>query len=156
MASLPCKTQLHFRRLNGFILSLRAKLGKPVRSPVKLLLPIHGDSPPRPWRGLVQGVSMRACESLAFHLALGLEAPKPPFPRFEALNDGMPGALKMLAGVLRRRAVAATDVTAFRTAPKMKPPSVGGQTFHASCAAWRNRRVNARNVFAHRSLPGGA
>jgi hypothetical protein len=146
MASLPRKTQRRFRRLNGFILSLRAELGKPGRSAVKLLFPIRWDSTPRPWSGLVQGVGMRARESLAFHLALGLEVP----------HDGMPGALEMLARVLRWRAVAATDVTAFRTAAKMKPPSVGGQTLHASCAAWRNRRVNARNVFAHRSLPGGA
>jgi hypothetical protein len=156
MASLPRKTQRRFRRLNGFILSLRAELGKPGRSAVKLLFPIRWDSTPRPWSGLVQGVGMRARESLAFHLALGLEVPKPPFPRFEALHDGMPGALEMLARVLRWRAVAATDVTAFRTAAKMKPPSVGGQTLHASGAAWRNRRVNARNMFAHRSLPGGA
>jgi hypothetical protein len=153
MASLPCKRSAAYRSLNGFILSLKPELGKPRRSAAKLLFPIHRDSAPWPWGGLAQRVGMRGRESLAFHLALGLKVPKPPFPRFEALHDGMPRALEMLPCVLRRRTVAATDVPAFRTAAKMKPPSVGGQTLHASCATWRNRRVNARNVFAHRSLP---
>jgi hypothetical protein len=95
-------------------------------------------------------------ESLAFDLALGLEVPKPPFTRFEALHDGMPGGLEMLARVLVRRAVAAADVAAFRTAAKMKPPIAGGQTLYASSTTWRNRRINARNVFLHMSLPGDA
>ncbi len=103
MASLPCKTQRRLdqppRALDGFILSLKPELGKP-GGLVKLLFPIHRDSAPRSWSGLAQRVGVRGCESLAFHLALGLEVPKPPFPRFEALHDGMPGGLEMLACVL--------------------------------------------------------
>jgi hypothetical protein len=95
-------------------------------------------------------------ERLAFHLALRLEVPKPPFTWFKALHDGMPGGVEVLARVLARGAVAAADVSAFRTAAKMKPPTAGGQTLHASSTTWRNRRINARNVFLHESLPGDA
>jgi hypothetical protein len=95
-------------------------------------------------------------ESLAFNLALGLEVPKPPFTRFEALHDGMPGGLEMLARVLVWRAVAAADVAAFRTAAKMKPPVARGQALHASSTTWRNVGVNACNLFLHVSLPGDA
>jgi hypothetical protein len=95
-------------------------------------------------------------ESLAFNLALGLEVPKPPFTRFEALHDGMPGGVEMFARVLVWRAVAAADVAAFRTAAKMKPPVAGGQALHASGATWRNVGVNACNLLLHVSLPGDA
>jgi hypothetical protein len=95
-------------------------------------------------------------KSLAFDLALGLEVPKPPFTRFEALNDGMPDSVEMLARVLVRGAVAAADVPAFRTAAKMKPPIAGGRTLNASGTTWRDRRINALNVFFHASLPGDA
>ena len=144
------------RKLDGFILGLKPELGKPGWSAVKLLFPIHWDPAPRSWSGLAQGVGSWWRESLAFDLALGLEVPKPPFTRFKALNDGMPGGLEMLARVLVRRAVAAADVSAFRTAAKMKPPIAGGQTLYASSTTWRNRRVNACNVFLHMSLPGDA
>ncbi len=97
---------------------------------------------------------MRGRESLAFHLALSLEVPKPRFPRLEALHDGMPGGVEMFARVLRWGAVTAAYVPAFRTAAKMKPPSTGGQALHASSATWRNGRVNACNVFDHMSSPG--
>jgi hypothetical protein len=123
---------------------------------VKLLFPIHWDPAPRSWSGLAQGVGSWWGESLAFDLALGLEVPKPPFTRFEALNDGMSDSLEMLTSVLARRAVAAANVSAFRTAAKMKPPIAGGQALHASSTTWRNRRVNACNVFLHMSLPGDA
>jgi len=95
-------------------------------------------------------------ERLAFNLALGLEVPKPKFTRFEALHDGMPGGVEMLASVLGRGAVAAADVPAFRTAAKMKPPTAGGQTLYASGSTRRNRRINTRNVFLHVFLPGDA
>jgi hypothetical protein len=144
------------RKLDGFILGLKPELGKAARSTVKLLFPIRRDPAPRSWSGLAQGMGSRWRESLAFHLALGLEVPKPPFTRFEALNDGMPGGVEMLARVLRRRAVATADVPAFRAAAKMKPPIAGGQTLHASGSTWRNGGVNARNVFFHVSLPGNA
>ncbi len=144
------------RKLDRFILSRTPELGKPCRPLVKLLFPIHRNPASGSWNGLVQGVGSWWRERLAFHLALGLEIPKPPFPRFEALHDGMPGGVEMLARVLARGAVAAADVTAFRTAAKMKPPTARGQTLHASSTAWRNRRINARNVFLHVSLPGDA
>jgi hypothetical protein len=137
-------------------LGLRAELGKPGRSAVKLLFPIHWDPAPRSWSGLAQGVGSWWGQSLAFHLALGLEVPKPPFTGFKTLNDGMPDGVEMLARVLVRGAVAAADVSAFRTAAKMKPPIAGGQTLHAASTTWRNRRVNACNVFLHMSLPGNA
>jgi hypothetical protein len=121
---------------------------------VKFLFPVHGDSAPGTGRGLAQGVGVRGCESLTLDLALSLEVPKPCFPRFEALHDGMSGGLEMLAGVLRWGAVTAADVPAFCAAAKMKPPSVGGQALHASSATGRNGRVNARNVFDHMSSPG--
>jgi hypothetical protein len=123
---------------------------------VKLLFPIHWDPAPRSWSGLAQGVGSWWGESLALDLALGLEVPKPPFTRFKALNDGMPDGVEMLTRVLPWRAVATTDVSAFRTAAKMKPPSTRGQTLYASSTTWRNRRVNACNVFLHMSLPGDA
>jgi len=137
-------------------LGLRSELGKPYRSAVKLLFPIHWDPAPRSWSGLAQGVGSWWGESLAFDLALGLEVPKPPFTRFEALNDGMSDSLEMLTSVLARRAVAAANVSAFRTAAKMKPPIAGGQALHASGATWRNVGVNACNLFLHVSLPGDA
>jgi hypothetical protein len=120
---------------------------------VKLLFPIHRDSTSRSWSGLAQGVGSWWGEVLAFDLALGLEVPKPELTRFEALNDGMPGGVKMLARVLRQLPVAAADVPALRTATKMKPPTVGGQTLYASSSTWPSRRVDARNVFLHVSLP---
>jgi hypothetical protein len=142
--------------LDGFILGLKPELGKPGWSAVKLLFPIHWDPASRSWSGLAQGVGSWWGKSLAFDLALGLEVPKPPFTRFKALNDRMPGGVEMLARVLPWRAVATADVPAFRTAAKMKPPIAGGQTLYASSTTWRNRRVNARNVFLHMSLPGAA
>ena len=142
--------------MDGFILSLKPELGKPGWSAVKLLFPIRWDPTPRSWSGLAQGVGSWWRESLAFNLALGLEVPKPPFTRFEALHDGMPGGVEMFARVLVWRAVAAADVAAFRTAAKMKPPIAGGQTLYASSSTWRNRRINARNVFLHMSPPGDA
>jgi hypothetical protein len=44
-------------------------------------------------------------------------------------------------------------VPAFRTAAQMKPPAAGGQTLYASRSTGRDRRINARNVFAHVYLP---
>jgi hypothetical protein len=150
------RTTAPLRKLAGFILGLRPELGKPGQSAVKLLFPIHRNPASRSWNGLVQGVGTWWRERLAFHLALGLEVPKPPFTWFEALHDGMPDGVEMLARVLARGAVAAADVPAFRTAAKMKPPTARGQTLHASRTAWRNRRINACNVFLHVSLPGDA
>jgi hypothetical protein len=98
------------------------------------------------WRG----------KSLTFNLALGLEIPKPRFTRFEALHDGMSGGVEMLARVLGRRTIAAADVSAFRAATKVKPPGAVGQTLYASRSTGRNGRIDARNVFAHVSLPGDA
>ena len=139
--------------MDGFILSLKPELGKPGWSAVKLLFPIRRDPAARPWSGLAQGVGSWWRESLAFNLALGLEVPKPPFTRFEALHDGMPDGVEMFARVLIWRAVAAADVAAFCTAAKMKPPIAGGQTLHASSTTWRNVGVNACNLFLHVSLP---
>jgi hypothetical protein len=141
------------RRLNAIILGLKPELGKPSLSAVKLLFPIHGDSAPRSWSGLAQRMRVRRSEPLAFHLAIGLEVPKPTFTWFEALHDGMSCGLEMLACVLRWGAVTAADVSAFRAATKMKPPSVGCDALDASSATWRSRRVNARNMFAHVFLP---
>jgi hypothetical protein len=92
-------------------------------------------------------------EPLPFDLGVGLEVPKPCFARFEALHDGMAGGVEMLARMLGRRAIAAADVPAFRTAAQMKPPAAGGQTLYASRSTGRDRRINARNVFAHVYLP---
>ena len=74
----------------------------------------------------------------------------------EAGNDGMSSRCRMLGCMLARRTVTATDVPTLRTSAKMKPPIAGGQTLHASGAAWRNVGVNACNLFLHVSLPGDA
>ena len=42
---------------------------------------------------------------------------------FEAHNDRMSGRGRMLGRMLARRAIAASDVAALRTPPKVRPPT---------------------------------
>jgi hypothetical protein len=66
--------------------------------------------------------------------------PTPVFPRFEALDDGVLGSLKMLGRVLVRRGVTATHVATGQTESQMHPAAAGLEAFLASARrAWLNR-----------------
>jgi hypothetical protein len=68
---------------------------------------------------------------------------EPVLTGFVALNDGMRRRVIMRGRMLAGRHVAATDVTALRTSPKMQPPTAVLKTFDATIAARYNGRVNA-------------
>lgn len=57
--------------------------------------------------------------------------------------------MKMLGGMLVRRAVAAADVTALCAAPQMKPPCAGSQTFFATGSRRFRRRIDPEGFHRH-------
>jgi len=77
-------------------------------------------------------------------------APEPVLAWLEALNERVAGILRMPAGVLGWRRVAAPDVAARGATPEVEPPAIGGEALDAARSAGRDRRVDL--VFTcHRS-----
>src|SRR5690348_15408547 len=68
--------------------------------------------------------------------------PEPVLTGLEALDDGMTAVGRMPAGVLGRRRVAAADVTAGRTTPKVEPPASRCEALEAACAARQRTGVD--------------
>src|SRR5947209_4509004 len=73
----------------------------------------------------------------------GLVVPEPRLARLEAPHERMPGVLRVLAGVLLGRGVAAADVSALRTPSQVHPPAAGRVALDAARPARRHRRVDS-------------
>jgi hypothetical protein len=81
-----------------------------------------------------------------FYEFIGLVIVEPGLTGLEAADKSMPGSCCVLAGVLRRRVVAATDVSADNAAPEVEPPTALSEALHAPCAAGRNGEVNVAEI----------
>jgi hypothetical protein len=62
--------------------------------------------------------------------------PQPILSRLDGLNDGMPGRMKMLGGVLIGRLVAAAHMATNAADAQMNPPTAHLQAFFAAFGAW--------------------
>ncbi|CAN5538911.1 hypothetical protein BH23CHL6_BH23CHL6_05840 [soil metagenome] len=102
---------------------------------VQLSLPVCGHSTGRPGDWLIDRVVMRRSKYRTIEVLLGPVVPEPILARFIALHDWIPGAVRMVAGVLRRRRIATPDVPAMGTPPEVEPPSAGLQALDAARAA---------------------
>jgi hypothetical protein len=78
-----------------------------------------------------------------YHLR-GLVVPEPVLSRLEAGADSVASLRGMPGGVLARRTVAATDVSAFCAAAQMQPPSVRRKALNAAGSTWFRRWVDSR------------
>ena len=78
-----------------------------------------------------------------YHLR-GLIVPEPVFAWFEAGNDGMTGLLSVSGAVPAGRAVAATNVSAFRAAAQVQPPAVRRKALHTAGSARLRLRIDSR------------
>jgi hypothetical protein len=109
---------------------------------MELLLPIAWNAPRRAGHGLARRMPTRGCQMRRIVDApLRLKIVEPRFTRFEARDDGVLRLMKVLASVLVRRAVAASDMPARRAAPKVQPPGAACEAFDASGPA-RFRALN--------------
>ena len=102
---------------------------------VQLALPAWRYSTGRSGDRLIQRVVMRWRENRTIQVLLGLVVPEPVLARFVALHDGMSRAVRMTAGVLRRRGVAAPYMAAMGTPPEVEPPPTRFLTLDAARAA---------------------
>jgi hypothetical protein len=116
---------------------------------VQVPLPVAGHMAGRTGCGLVRWAMGRLGQGRAVGVLLGRVVPEPLLSRLETLRQRMVAGRRVPAGVLRRRRVTATDVTAMGTAPQMQPPSVRGQTLDTSRSARGNRRIE-RTCARHR------
>ena len=71
-------------------------------------------------------------QALALENAFPHVVVEPVLKRLKAGDDRMPVAFGMLARVLARRTVAASDIPALRTSTKLKPPPLCGGTLHTT------------------------
>src|SRR3954447_1447885 len=110
---------------------------------VQLSLPVGGDAVGGTGHRLVVGVRLGRGERRPVRVLLGLVVPEPVLTRLEAPDDGMAGRACVAGSVLRRRAVAAADVTALCTSAQVQPPTgrVRPLTVGATSSARRHRRV---------------
>ena len=80
------------------------------------------------------------------------EIPEPCLAGLEASDDRVPRRQEMLGRMLVGRTVAASDVTALRTAPQMEPPRARGQTLPA---ALQSELALTRQVTRHPDFAEG-
>src|SRR5690242_16113640 len=113
-------------------------------SSVEVTLPVPGHPTCRSGHRLVERVVMRGSEHGAVEILLGGVVPEPVLPGLEALDDRMPGVGGVVAGVLRRRRVAAPDMPAMGAAAKVEPPAVRGQALCATRAARWSSEIELR------------
>jgi hypothetical protein len=118
---------------------------------VQLALPVRRDAAGWSWHRLVERVVMRRCEDGTLEELFLHVIPEPILAGFEALGDRMALSGGMSAGMLRRRRVATADVPAFGAAPEMEPPAIGGEAFHAPCAARRRVEIDVVHI-RHRPI----
>jgi hypothetical protein len=109
---------------------------------VQLFLPIvrHEPSGPRPW--LVQRVGVGRGQHRTVNVGSDPVIPEPVFAGFETANDRVLVVEGVMAGVLRWRRIAATDVPACRAAAQLEPPPARGEALHASRPARGDRRID--------------
>jgi len=88
-------------------------------------LPVSRHAPGRSGHRLRQRVVFRRSQDRAVGVLLRGVAPEPVLVRLEASDDWMPGVGCVVAGVLRRRRIAAADVPAMGAAPQVEPPAAG-------------------------------
>jgi len=79
---------------------------------------------------------LRWCQARPFRIGICPVVPKPIFARLEAADDRVTRRVRMRAGVLAGRVVAASNVTALRTPSEMEPPTSRGEALHATGPAW--------------------
>ena len=118
---------------------------------VQSLLPVPWDAPGRTRRRLVERVVPRRSQGRPLDLVLGDVVPEPVLAGLVALSDRMTGIGRVMARVLRRRRVAAADMTARRAAAKMEPPSAGRQALDTARSARRDQWID-RFVSRHQHM----
>ena len=78
-----------------------------------------------------------------YHLR-GLVAPEPVFAGLEAGGDGVTSLRSMPGAVPVGRAIAATNVSAFRAAAQVQPPAVSRKALNTAGSAWLRLRIDSR------------
>lgn len=109
-----------------------------------VVAPVGGHTTLRP-RGRLRGrVVLRAGQARPVVELLGVVVPEPGLTGLEALDERVPLGLRVRLRVLLGRRIAASDVAALRAAPQVHPPAARLVAFHASRAAGRDGRIDAR------------
>src|SRR2546427_8681069 len=81
---------------------------------------------------------------------------EPVLVRLEAPDNRVPLGRGVVAGMLRRRGVAAADVAAMGAAAEVEPPALGRKALHAARPAREDRRVDlvlSRHPWSSRPSP---
>jgi hypothetical protein len=100
---------------------------------VQLLLPFIGYAAGWSRHGLVAGVMPRRSQDGAVvDVFIGLVVPEPVLARLVALDNRMLRISGVVTGMLRWRRVAATDMTAVRTAAEVEPPASRSEALDAA------------------------
>jgi hypothetical protein len=109
-------------------------------------LPVFRDPSFRSGRGLVLWMPARRSKLRPTDHLLSLIAPEPGFAGLKAGRDRMSRRVKVLRGMLTGRAVTTADMSALRATAQVQPPSIGSQTFGATCPARFSSRINGRMI----------
>src|SRR4051812_23816714 len=90
----------------------------------------------------------------SLRVLVGVEVPEPVFTPLEALHISVAAVLPIAAGVLARRRVTATDVTARGAATKVEPPPgrVGPEALRTASPRWHRIGVDLTSL-GHEDLP---
>lgn len=121
---------------------------------MQLVLPVGRHPTGRSGHGLVQRVVVRWRQRRSFEVLLARVVPEPVLARFVAVDDRMPGVVGVVAGVLRRRRVAAADATAVGTPTEMEPPAAGRLAVDAARPTGRRGQVDL-GLVRHQPMMNG-
>src|SRR5215210_6895757 len=104
-----------------------ARRGSAAGTSVELSLPVWRHPTGGSGNRLVERVVAGRREGRAVEIRQGFVVPEPVLAGLVALRDGRTGRRRVPTRVLRRRRVAAPDMSALRAAADVEPPPVGGE-----------------------------
>src|SRR6476661_4834406 len=116
---------------------------------VEVLLPVGGHRASRAGSRLVERVVERPGQLRTHETPLLGEVPEPVLARLERPDHRVSRRLVVVGGVLARRRVAATDVSALGATPQVHPPPLCRKAFHTSVTTRADLRVDARLLLCH-------
>src|SRR3954469_6695117 len=109
---------------------------------MKLPDPVGWDPARRTVDGLPRRMVCRWGQLRSVDVVVDGVVPEPLLTGFVARDDRMPRAVRVRLGVLRRRRIATTDVSARGAAPEVEPPAIRGEALDAAGSARGNGRVD--------------
>ena len=97
-----------------------------------------------PRHGLRSRMSGRRRKLHSLNHLRHLVVPEPVLAWLKAGADGVTSLSSMSGAVLARRAVATTNMSAFRAAAQVQPPAVGCKALHTAGSTWLRLRIDSR------------